>query len=119
MKYGLVIVYLINAWLYLWFSPDLKAKYANEFSAWYFGSEGIFIALLLFLAVNCNHWIERQLIQVLSGFIFMRAILYILNYTTIFTVNARIHMSYLALYSLLFVVPTFISSYRHGHFKKD
>lgn len=117
MKYVIVIIYLMNAGAYLFFSPELKDKYPYEFAAWYFGSEGVFISILLYLAVSCNHWIERQLIIVTAGFIFIRAMLYILNYTLIFTVNARMHMAYLALYSLICIVPTFISAYRHGLFK--
>ena len=118
MKYAVVLIlYLINSWLYLWFSPELKQLYVNEFSAWYFGSEGIFTAILLFIACNSKNWIDRQLVYVTAGFIGIRVILYILNYTLILTINARVRMVYLALYSLLIVVPTLISAYRHGHFK--
>lgn len=119
MKFSVVILYLLNAGLYLWFSPALKARYVYEFSAWYFGSEGLFVATIIIMAVSCKNWIERQLIYVTAGFIFIRAILYILNYTLIFTVNARTHMIFLALYVLCLVTPTFISAYRHGHFKNE
>lgn len=118
MIYGLtVILYLINAGLYLWFSPALKDQYPYEFAAWYFGSEGIFVAIMLYLATECKVWVERQFMKVISGFILLRAILYILNYTLIFTVNARMHMYFLALYSLMVIIPSFISAYRHGYFK--
>ena len=118
MKYAsAMIVYLLNSGIYLWLSPGLKDKYPYEFAAWYFGSEGIFTAILLFIACNSKNWFDRQLVYVTAGFIGIRAILYILNYMLILTINARVRMVYLALYSLLIVVPTLISAYRHGHFK--
>ena len=117
MRALVLILYLINSGLYLWFSPELKDQYPNEFAAWYFGSEGLFTAWLLYLAVDCPTWIDKQFIFVTSGFILFRSILYILNYTLLFTVSARMRMMYLALYSLCIVLPTFISAYRHGHFR--
>lgn len=118
MRYAATLVlYLFNSWAYLLLSPEYKIMYKNECAAWYFGSEAIFTAVLLFLACDAKGWIAKQLVYITSGFIFLRGILYILNYTLILTINARIRMIYLALYVLFIVIPTFISAYRHGHFK--
>ena len=119
MRYSITLVlFLINAGLYLWISPEYKDLHKNEMAAWYFGSEGLFTALLLFFACSAKSIVSKQLVFVTSGFIGIRAILYILNYTTILTVDARIRMYFLCLYSLLIVTPVLISAYRHGHFKK-
>lgn len=119
MKYTIILIlYLINAGAYLYLSPELKELYANQFAAWYFGSEGLFTATLLFLAANAKDNVSRQLVYVSAGFIGLRAIMYILNYTLILTSEARHRMAFLCLYTLLIVVPVLISAYRHGYFKK-
>jgi hypothetical protein len=118
MKYSIILVlYLINAGAYLIISPEYKALHKNEMAAWYFGSEGLFTAVLLYLACNARTWIAKQLVYVTAGFIGIRSILYILNYTLILTIDARIRMYFLCLYSLIIVIPSLISAYRHGHFK--
>lgn len=118
MKFAItLLIYLLNSGFYLWYSPEYKDAYPNEFAAWYFGSEGVFIALLLFFSANSRSQLDRHFIFIASGFIFLRSILYILNYTLILNINARVRMVYLALYVSIIVLPTFISAYRHGHFK--
>lgn len=119
MRYTVtLILYLINAGLYLWLSPEYKELHKNEMAAWYFGSEGLFTSVLLYLAANANNTIAKNLVYVTSGFIGLRAIMYILNYTLILTSEARHRMAFLCLYTLLIVTPVLISAYRHGHFKK-
>jgi len=118
MRYSIILVlFLINAGLYLWISPEYKDLHKNEMSAWYFGSEGIFTAMLLYFACSAKSIVSKQLVFVTSGFIGIRAVLYILNYTTILTVDARMRMAFLCLYSSLIVIPTLISAYRYGLFK--
>jgi len=119
MRYTItLILYLLNCGVYLWLSPELKDLYKNQFAAWYFGSEGLFTATLLYLAAKAKDAVSRQLVYVTSGFIGLRAIMYILNYTLILTSEARDRMTFLCLYTLLIVTPVLISAYRHGYFKK-
>jgi hypothetical protein len=119
MKFTISLaLYLINSGIYLLINPEFKNLYKNEFAAWYFGSEGLFTALLLYLSANANNIIAKQLVYVSAGFIGLRSIMYILNYTLIFTTDARHRMAFLCLYTLLIVVPVLISAYRHGHFNK-
>lgn len=119
MRFTIVLtLYLLNCGFYIWLSPELKDLYKNQFAAWYFGSEGLFTAALLYFSANSNNIIDKQLIYVSAGFIGLRSIMYILNYTLIFTSDARHRMAFLCLYTLLIVIPVMISAYRHGYFNK-
>lgn len=116
MKYILLaILFLTNAGLYLWFSPAYKDLYEYQFRAWYFGSEGLFMSLFLFLmSPNLKWWYQRLIIRCIGLYEGARAIMYILNYTMIWTEEARFRMWCLSIVILIFIVLFVKNCYKLG-----
>lgn len=116
MKYiVLAILFLTNAGIYLWVSPALKVKYDYECRAWYFGTEGLFISLFLFLiSYSLKWWYQRLIIRMIAGYEIARATLYVLNYTRIWTEEARYRMFILSAVALVFIILFVKNSFKLG-----